>query len=506
MTFPCLTGVPKRVLHFGFACWITTFFTIQASAVEHAFFHENILGTSLEFHVVTEHTVAATNAEKIVLQEIARLSAIYSQYDQKSEFSQLVKTRQGESQKISAELASTLEICDQWQTTSEGAFNPAVAQLSAIWDKAARSGALPDPMQMTADLRAISQPHWQLDRPAGMVLRTSTTPLSLNAIAKGVILDKVATKVLSSSTSIKGLMLNIGGDIRVAGLISIDVEVANPNIDAIGSETMASIQLTQGAVATSGNSERFYKIAGRTYSHIIDPRSGRPAQHTTSATVLAEDACTADVVATICSVLPIRDSVDFVNSLKGVECLLKTAAGAIIISTNWPQDKNQPTNQRATDENLILPEMLVQFEIAKPQESRRYRRPYVAVWIEDEDGLAVKTLSLFLMQNIPGPRWYRDLRRWYADDQLRKLVSDTDLIKTVSKPTRNPGKYKVVWNGKDDDGKKLKPGEYSILIETAREHGSYQLIKHKFRISESFEKTLKPNPEISAASIRFRAE
>ena len=76
MTFPCLTGVTKRVLHFGFACWITTFFTIQASAVEHAFFHENILGTSLEFHVVTEHTVAATNAEKIVLQEIARLSAI----------------------------------------------------------------------------------------------------------------------------------------------------------------------------------------------------------------------------------------------------------------------------------------------------------------------------------------------------------------------------------------------------------------------------------------------
>lgn len=110
------------------------------------------------------------------------------------------------------------------------------------------------------------------------------------------------------------------------------------------------------------------------------------------------------------------------------------------------------------------------------------------------------------MQNIPGPRWYRDLRRWYADDQLRKLASDTDPIKTVSKPTRNPGKYKVVWNGKDDDGKKLKPGEYSILIETTREHGSYHLIKHKFRISESFEKTLKPNPEISAASIRFRAE
>ena len=189
-------------------------------------------------------------------------------------------------------------------------------------------------------------------------------------------------------------------------------------------------------------------------------------------------------------------------------CLLKTAAGVVATSANWPQDvgKLATANNASAENAQALPEMLVQFEIAKPQDSRRYRRPYVAVWVEDKDGLAVKTLSLFLMQNIPGPRWYRDLRRWYADDQMRQLVDEKNLIRTVSKPTRNPGKYRVVWNGKDDSGDMVKPGQYSFLIEAAREHGSYQLIKHKFDFSQSFEKTLNPNQEISAASIRFRAK
>ena len=149
--------------------------------------------------------------------------------------------------------------------------------------------------------------------------------------------------------------------------------------------------------------------------------------------------------------------------------------------------------------------MLVEFEIAKSDDSRRYRRPYVAVWIEDADGFPVKTLSLFLMQNNPGPRWYRDLRRWYADNQVRRLVDEADIIQTVSKPTRNPGKYKVSWDGKDDSGKLLKPGEYTVLIEAAREHGTYQLSKHNFTLGKSFDTKLKPNAEINAASIRYTA-
>jgi FAD:protein FMN transferase len=161
---------------------------------------------------------------------------------------------------------------------------------------------------------------------------------------------------------------------------------------------------------------------------------------------------------------------------------------------NFQEDKNAE------------PQMFIEFEITKAENAGRYRRPYVAVWIEDKDGFPVKTLLLFLMKNQPGPRWHRDLRRWYADDQMRLLVDKTDIIDAVSKPTRNPGKYKVEWDGLDDAGKPLKDGEYTLFIEAAREHGTYQLMKHKFDVGgKPFEENLKGNAEISSASVKYKA-
>ena len=225
--------------------------------------------------------------------------------------------------------------------------------------------------------------------------------------------------------------------------------------------------------------------------------------------MIAKDASTADAIATICSVLPVRESLALVNSIDGVDCLLVTESGDIARSTTWPQLDSQPgtaTTLVSTQAETGTHEMSIEFEIAKAEDSGRYRRPYVGVWIEDKDGFPIKTLSLFLMQNDPGPRWYRDLRRWYTDDQLRKLVDETDLIATVSKPTRNPGVYKLNWDGNDDSGKPLKPGMYTLLVESAREHGSYQLMKHEFEFGASFEKSLTPNKEISSVKIRYVAK
>ncbi len=285
----------------------------------------------------------------------------------------------------------------------------------------------------------------------------------------------------------------------------VDVAIADPNADTISSPAFTHICLTDGAIATSGTSERFFTIDGKRYSHILDPRTGLPVSEVVSSTVIADCASTADVVATICSVLPIRQSLALVNALPGVDCLLISSTGLVAFSENFPQDENGDgeTTEKQEAKAPAQAELTVEFEISKPEGSRRYARPYVAVWIEDKDGFPVKTLSLFLMQNQPGPRWYRDLRRWYSDDQLRKLVDDTDLITTVSKPTRNPGVYKVSWDGKDDSGKELGRGDYTLLIEAAREHGTYQLIKHQFELGgDAFKEALKGNVEISSASCQ----
>lgn len=134
-------------------------------------------------------------------------------------------------------------------------------------------------------------------------------------------------------------------------------------------------------------------------------------------------------------------------------------------------------------------------------EGRRVRRPYVAVWIEDAAGSAVRTLSLWIQKDRPGPRWHPDLRRWW-----RKEETDRDkLVETVSSATRGPGKYSLVWDGKDDAGKPLNQGRYTLVIEAVREHGTYGVMKKELDLGKKpLRATLEGNEEIEGATVEFR--
>jgi hypothetical protein len=152
-------------------------------------------------------------------------------------------------------------------------------------------------------------------------------------------------------------------------------------------------------------------------------------------------------------------------------------------------------------------ELVVDFEINHPDTpGSRYRRPYIAVWVEDKDGIPVRNLILWLSQGGAGPfQWVPDLKRWYASDKVRKKVDKKDMVLTISRPTRPPGKYSAIWNGKDDKGRPLPPGEYTILIDAAREHGTYQGMRQKVTIGEKpFSETLEGGTEVKSAGITYR--
>jgi hypothetical protein len=149
-------------------------------------------------------------------------------------------------------------------------------------------------------------------------------------------------------------------------------------------------------------------------------------------------------------------------------------------------------------------EVAIDFSINDPGEGR-YHRPYVAVWIEDADGNAVRSLSLWVQTSGRGPRWIPDLKRWYRKEIARRKASGGDLIDVISSATRMPGKYSLVWNGRNDDGELVPSGTYSVCIEAAREHGTYQLIRQDFNFgSQTFQKDLPGNIEIKEASVEYR--
>ncbi len=123
-------------------------------------------------------------------------------------------------------------------------------------------------------------------------------------------------------------------------------------------------------------------------------------------------------------------------------------------------------------------ELAVDFSIVDPG-GFRYQRPYVAVWLEDAAGNEVRTLSVWAKTDGRGQRYLEHLTRWIG---VAGGQADT-LLSTSSSPTRNPGSYTLVWDGKNDKGTLVTQGNYFLCIESAREHGPYALIREKVTVA-----------------------
>ena len=503
----------------GALAWILCLNVVNASE-NFVFHHENVMGTSLELRVLADSGDAARWAEDRVLREIDRLSAIFSGYDPASELNRWQAAPKAPI-KISPELLEVLQLCDRFGAMSAGAFNPRVEVLMRLWAEGSRRDRRPSAEDLASAVSLLKRPAWRLDAASSSAERLSDCPISLNAIAKGYIVERAVEAALKDRGGIRGLLLNIGGDLRVCGEMARTIGIADPSADSETSAPIATITVRHRAVSTSGKSQRGFRIQGRWYSHKIDPGTGQPVERTASATVIAERSAEADALATIFNVLPAEQSIRLAESLPGVACLVVASDGRVLRSARWlayeaaggdVQEGRANSRDNATSHGSTARpsdaelELLVTFEINRQAgDARRYRRPYVAVWVEDKDGFPVRTLILWVQAGGPGPRWIPDLKRWYKDDQTRRLVNETDMVATVARPTRPPGKYDVIWDGKDDQGKRLDPGEYFLTLEAAREHGTYQTIRKSIKLGDGlFAEELKGNAEIKSASINYR--
>ncbi|GIW25277.1 DUF2271 domain-containing protein [Meiothermus sp.] len=125
----------------------------------------------------------------------------------------------------------------------------------------------------------------------------------------------------------------------------------------------------------------------------------------------------------------------------------------------------------------------------------RYRPPYVAVWLENAQGLPVRTLAVWFEQSRKGPRWLNELRRWYRSNELSEVVSG---------PTRMPGRYTLTWDGKDDRGNWVNQGEYFVCVELVREHGPYELFREKVALGQTpFKRSYSVASELKEVTLTY---
>lgn len=120
---------------------------------------------------------------------------------------------------------------------------------------------------------------------------------------------------------------------------------------------------------------------------------------------------------------------------------------------------------------LLAAEMNISLHIPQ-QSAASYYRPYVAVWIEDQQQQPVKLLAIWQQK----PDWLKDLRRFWR----KTGRSDTALVDGMTSATRGPGSYQLSWDGRDNDGNKVAEGDYVLFVEAAREQGGRSLQRQRF--------------------------
>ena len=454
-----------------------------ASAAVHRFHDDHVLGTSMDFAVVGVDAAQAARALAAARAEVARLDKVLSGWRDDSELAGLNASTGPAA--VSEDLYRVIEGCEAWRRQCDGAFSARLGQAEMRWNAAADDGAAPD-MPRLRDLvdRSEAAPV-RLERAARTIDRAGVT-FAVDAYAKGYIVDAALAAASRAVPEAGGMMLDIGGDLRCLG------EAPGAEGWRIGVASAATadnvrpariLRVSDKAVATSGAGARDRTIDGCAYGHTLSPTSGQPVSRST-VTVIADRTADADALSTALSVMPIDKGLALANALPGVEARILTDNGVEHRTTGWnaylvplvatKADRLQPT-LAAFGSAAAWPagfEVDVQYEIPELSVGR-YKPPFVVIWITDQNGALVRTL--FHLGNRPRRFLNSNYVWWkaFGDDPAAQEKLDT-----VTRPSRQPGRYTAVWDGKDDAGRPVGQGKYTINIETSREHGdhTYQAI------------------------------
>lgn len=214
---------------------------------------------------------------------------------------------------------------------SDGAFDISYAALGHLWREAATKGEPPLPQQINEARQYVDYRKIQMHAHSGEIfLPHKKMRIGLGGIGKGYGVDKAFE--LLKKNGLENFVVNGAGDIRVHSLVDAPrpwrVGIRNPL--AQKDTAMGVLQIRNGAVATSGDYERFFRHNGKNYHHVIDPRTGNFTREVCSVTVLAPTTLMADVYATTAMVLGTENGVDFLNHLRHVSGFLVTGTGKVV--------------------------------------------------------------------------------------------------------------------------------------------------------------------------------
>jgi len=297
------------------------------------------MGSRFDITVVAEDSIAANSSIDIAIAEIQRIEAIISSWDSNSQTSLINKNAGIKPVKVNVELINLIERAIAISTLTDGAFDISYASMDKIWTFDGSMKTMPSAEAISASVAKVGFQNIIIDKSNNTVfLKLAGMKIGFGAIGKGYAADKA--KALLVSKGVTAGIINASGDMNTWGKqpdgSDWKVAITNP---LNKNKVFAILPITNGAVVTSGNYEKYVIFNNKRYTHIIDPRTGYPSSGIISVTVFAPKAELADALATSVFVMGIEVGLDRINQLPNIECIIIDDKGNITKSKNIEIEK-----------------------------------------------------------------------------------------------------------------------------------------------------------------------
>ncbi len=309
-------------------------FYYKYAAKESVNYSRMLMGTIVEITVMDE-TTGSDKAVKAAFAEIKRLEALLSSYMPTSDVSMVSKNAGASAIKVSPEVIEVVEAALAVAELSNGAFDPTIGSLAPLWGFSAESGKAPERSDVNKLLPLVNYRKVTLDKAAQTIgLKERGMTLNLGGIAKGYIVGKAA-RTLQENGVRRGI-IKAGGDMTIfqneASEKPMTIGIQHPRESG---KLLGEAFVVNGAVATSGDYERYFMADGARYHHIIDPKTGFPATLAQSATVIAKDPVTADGLSTAVFVMGPEAGMALIERLADTEAIIVDAHGRVKVSSGF---------------------------------------------------------------------------------------------------------------------------------------------------------------------------
>lgn len=294
-----------------------------------------LMGNRFEISVVAHNEAWAEARIDEAVAEIRRIEALLTTYREDSQTNQINANAGIQPTKVDQEVFDLIKRSQRISALTQGAFDITYGSIDkSLWNFDTHMTRLPDAATARLAVRLIDYRNVILDETTTSVfLKHQGMRIGFGGIGKGYAAE-MAKQLLIKQGVTSGIV-NAAGDLTTWGTQPNGhpwtIGIADPNAK---NEPFSCLNISNVAVATSGNYEKFVMIDGKRYSHTIDPKTGLPVSGIKSVTIVCPNAEIADAMATPVMVMGVKVGIDLINQMQGIACVIIDEHDRVFTSKN----------------------------------------------------------------------------------------------------------------------------------------------------------------------------